>query len=64
MKHSTHTVLKERTRTAYEAYLNEIGIPEDDKRSNGGRIPDRAKYGTWLRNQDPIAFNAGYNDWK
>jgi hypothetical protein len=44
----------------YEKYLNEIGIPEDDKYSNGGRIPDRCKYGTWLRRNDPIAFNVGY----
>lgn len=48
----------------YEEYLNELGIPEDDKKSNGGRIPDNAKYGSWLRRNDPIAFNVGYSDKK
>ena len=46
----------------YVNYLNEIGIPEEDKRSNGGRIPDHSKYGAWLRKNDPIAFNVGYHD--
>ncbi len=45
----------------YEEYLNELDIPEDDKRSNGGRIPDHCKYGTWLRRNNPIAFNAGFD---
>jgi hypothetical protein len=52
----------EQTKNEYEEYLNELEIPEDDKRSNGGRIPDHCKYGTWLRNNDPIAFNVGYNE--
>ncbi len=43
-------------------YLNEIGAPEDDLRSNGGRIPDGAKYGNWLKKNDPIAFNVGYQE--
>lgn len=38
--------------------LNWIGIPEDDKKSNGGMISDRAKYGSWLYNNNRIAFNA------
>jgi hypothetical protein len=46
----------------YEEHLNEIGAPEDDKRSNGGRIPDYCRYGTWLRRNDPIAFNVGFNE--
>ena len=46
----------------YVNYLNEIGIPEEDKKSNGGRIPDHAKYGEWSRRNDPIAFNVGYQD--
>lgn len=46
----------------YEKYLNELGVPEDDKKSNGGRIPDHALYGTWLRRNDPIAFRVGYQD--
>lgn len=52
------------TRLAYEEYLNESGIPEEDKVSNGGRIPASIiYYGTWLRINDPITFNARYNDW-
>jgi hypothetical protein len=51
------------SRTDYEEYLNELGIPEDDKHSNGGRIPDHCDYGTWLRVNDPIAFNVGYSDY-
>ena len=47
----------------YVNYLNEIGIPEDDKRSNGGRIPDHVKYGEWIRKNDPIAFNVGYSEY-
>lgn len=52
-----------KTRIDYEQYLNEVGVPEQDKKSNGGRIPDQRDYGTWLRINDPIAFNVGYNDW-
>lgn len=51
-----------KTRKGYEEYLNELGIPEDDKKSNGGLIPDHARYGTWLRKNQPITFNVGYND--
>jgi hypothetical protein len=52
------------SRVAYEEYLNDSGIPERDKWSNGGRIPlTTVHYGTWLRSNDPIAFNAGYQDW-
>jgi hypothetical protein len=46
----------------YEEYLNELGIPEKDKASEGGRIPDSMPYGTWLRQNDSIAFNVGYHD--
>jgi hypothetical protein len=53
------------TKKAYETYLNELGVPYDEKWSNGGRIKDSAKkYGTWLRNNDPVTFNVGYNEWK
>ena len=51
------------TKKNYIDYLNQIGTPEDDKKSNGGRIPDFAKYGQWLYKNDPIAFNVGYNEW-
>lgn len=51
-------------RKDYETYLNSMGVPEDDSRSNGGRIPDKAKYGSWLRKNDPIAFQVGFNEFK
>ena len=53
-----------KTRKDYEEWLNELGIPDDDLKSEGGRIPDRAKYGSWIRRNDPILFNVGYREWK
>ena len=53
-----------KTKKQYEIYLNEIGTPEDDKKSNGGRIPDFCKYGSWVRRNDTIAFEVGYNEYK
>ena len=50
------------TKKDYEEYLNEIGSPEDDKKSNGGRVPDYCKYGSWVRKNDPIAFQVGLRD--
>jgi hypothetical protein len=50
------------TKNDYEAYLNETPIPDHDAKSLGGRIPDNARYGTWLRRNDPVAFNVGYNE--
>lgn len=51
------------TKKEYEGYLNELEIPIGDAKSDGGRIPDNAKYGTWIRKNDPIAFEVGFNDW-
>ena len=51
------------TKKNYIDYLNEIGIPEEDKKSNGGRIPNHSKYGQWLYKNDSIAFNVGFRDW-
>lgn len=45
-------------------YLNEIGCPEDDKKSNGGRVPDSCNYGLWLQRNDRIAFCVGFNEFK
>jgi len=50
------------TRKIFEAYMNEIGTPPDDRKSNGGRIPDRSKYGTWTRRNDPTAFEVSYQE--
>lgn len=53
-----------RTKAEYTEYLNEIGTPNEDLKSNGGRIPDRAKYGDWTRKNDPIAFNVGFQEYE
>jgi hypothetical protein len=53
-----------KTRGNFEEYLNELEIPIDDKQSNGGRIPDNSKYGTWLRRNDPIAFHIAFTEWR
>ena len=55
---------KKKTQKAYQKYLNSIGVPNDDRKSEGGRIPDFAKYGNWLRKNDPIAFCVGYQEFK
>jgi len=54
--------MKTRTKKQYESYLNDFNIPEDDKKSNVGRIPDKSKLGTWLRRHEPTAFMCGYNE--
>lgn len=50
------------TKRDHEENLNELEIPRADLKSNGGRIPDSAKYGTWLRRNDPIAFSVSYHE--
>jgi len=52
------------TKAEYESYLSNLGVPEDDKKSNGGRIPDCANYGSWTRKNDPIAFEVGFGEFK
>ena len=52
------------TKRDYEEWLNELGAPEHDLKSNGGRVPDNSKYGSWLRRNDPIAFQVGFNEWQ
>lgn len=56
--------MKQHTRKQIEMYLNEMSTPYMDLKSHGGRVPDSAKYGSWLRRNDPVAFNVGYNDYK
>jgi hypothetical protein len=51
-----------KTKKRYEKYLNQIECPEHDSKSNGGRC-NSSKYGTWLRRNDPIAFEVGYSEW-
>ena len=50
-------------REAYTAFLNELGTPREDLKSEGGRIPDGAEYGTWTRRHDPIGFRVGMAEW-
>ncbi|MFN2395271.1 MAG: hypothetical protein ABR597_06240 [Bacteroidales bacterium] len=52
------------SKISYERYLNELGIPEDQKKSNGGHIPDYVKYGTWLRVNSAEKFEKDYQEWK
>jgi hypothetical protein len=51
------------TRKWTEETLNEYEIPEYDLKSEGGRIPDGCKYGSWLRRHDPTAFNVAHNEY-
>lgn len=53
-----------KTKKSYEEYLNDLPIPEEDKRSNGGLIPDNSKYGSWIRKNDPIQFEVAYSEWR
>jgi len=52
------------SKISYERHLNQKGIPDTEKKSNGGRVPDYVKYGTWLRVNDVDAFESGYVSWK
>jgi hypothetical protein len=54
---------KENTKKAYKEWLNDIDPPEEDLKSNGGRISDGVPYGTWIQKNDPIAFEVGYREW-
>jgi hypothetical protein len=54
------------TKKDYEEYLNDLGDDMGDTnpelKMNGGRMPNRSKYGTWMRANDPIAFNVGFGE--
>ena len=63
-EHTERNTQMRYTRAEHEEWLNEIGTPEDDKRSNGGRVPDHAMWGHWMRCHDPIAFNVSFNEHK
>ncbi|MFO7979059.1 MAG: hypothetical protein R6U64_10410 [Bacteroidales bacterium] len=52
------------SKISYERHLNQSGIPDQDKKSNGGSIPDYVKYGTWLRVNDADLFEKTYREWK
>lgn len=49
----------------FEKELNKYGIPEFEKQSNGGKIPDDIEdYGTYLRNHYYKTFMMRYQEWK
>jgi hypothetical protein len=50
------------TKKYYEDCLNELGIPVGCAKSDGGLVPDFAKYGSWVRRNDPIGFEVGFQD--
>ena len=53
-------------RDSFEVYLNDLGCPDHDHPETGdGRVPYSHVeiYGTWLRQNDPIAFNVAFNEW-
>jgi hypothetical protein len=58
--------LHKKTKKAYEDYCNEIECPELDHPKNNGRVSWLMvnKYGTWLRKNDPVEFEIGYNEWE
>lgn len=52
------------TRSGFERHLNDMGVPEDQRRSNGGPVGDATvNYGSWLRKNDVTAFNVMLNEW-
>ena len=54
--------MKNKSKKSFEEYLNDLGIPCHDMKSNGGRIPDFSKYGSWLRRNDCIAFEIAFRE--
>jgi hypothetical protein len=50
------------TKKDFTEYLNDLG---DDLGPNNldDRWNENAKYGDWLKRNDPIAFNVAYSDW-
>ena len=52
------------TKQDHTESLNELGVPFHDQRSNGGRDPDNALFGNWMRAHDRIAFNVSYSEAK
>jgi hypothetical protein len=58
--------LNTKTKKEFEDYCNEFECPEHDHPENNGRVSWSMvnKYGTWLRKNDPIAFEVGYRDWR
>jgi hypothetical protein len=51
------------TKTDFERVLNAQGVPDSERKSNGGRLMDKTQYGYWLRHNDLVQFNVLYNDY-
>lgn len=54
----------QRMKSNYVVFLNKMGIPENEKRSKGGKVPDHTFYGGWLFQNDLKEFTKGYEEWK
>ena len=53
---------REREMGFHEEWLDEVGVPDEDLVSNGGRIPDGARLGRWMRKNDPVGFNVSFQE--
>lgn len=52
------------SKTTFERELSDKGIPEDEKQSKGGKVPDRTKnYGLWMRFNQRPRFEALHKAW-
>jgi len=47
----------------FTLWLNEHGVPQSDRKSNGGNCPDDSEYGEWLRKNHPIVFQYEFEKW-
>lgn len=63
-----HTIMNRKdqrpSKISYERHLNQSGVPDKERKSKGGIIPDYVKYGTWLRVNNPDKFIKGYEAYK
>lgn len=46
----------------YTEWLDLMDIPPGMKKSEGGKVPDRALYGIWLKKNAPKKFKDGLMD--
>ena len=53
----------DRTKQAYEDYLNEVLENYDTPQLSVPQGTYLSKPGTWMRKNDPIQFEVGYNEW-
>lgn len=54
--------MKTYTKQEHTEWLNELPVPSEDMASHGGRIPDHAQLGDWMRRHDPVAFNVSFQE--